>query len=81
MSRSLKAQAENPASPLQGFTLDAAKASVQQRQQRRYVAYDYVADACRRIDEDGQCLRRAKRLVSATVSVSLESQARDRVGW
>ena len=42
----------------------------------RTVRYDYVADACRRISEDGECLRRSKRLVAASVSVSLESQAR-----
>mmetsp|Transcript_5052 Transcript_5052/g.14969 ORF Transcript_5052/g.14969 Transcript_5052/m.14969 type:complete len:260 (-) Transcript_5052:29-808(-) len=76
MGRSLALQAKNPASPLQGVALDASKAAVSQRGGRRYVGYDYVADACRRIDENGECLRRAKRLVSASVSVSLESQAR-----
>ena len=36
----------------------------------------YDADACRRLSEDGECLRRGTRYVEARVSVSLESQAR-----
>ena len=40
------------------------------------VAYGYDADACRRLSEDGECLRRGTRYVEARVSVSLESQAR-----
>ena len=43
---------------------------------RRYVNYEYVTDGCKRLTEDGECMRRSKRAVSAAVTVSLESQAR-----
>jgi hypothetical protein len=76
MKSSLVKQATNPASPLQGANLDPALASVATRGGRRYVAYNYDADACRRLSEDGECLRRSTRRVEARVSVSLESQAR-----
>ena len=76
MKASLQKQAANPQSPLQGVKLDPGAASVETRNGRRYVAYGYDADACRRLSEDGECLRRGTRYVEARVSVSLESQAR-----
>ena len=76
MKASLQKQASNPQSPLQGVKLDPGAASVETRGGRRYVSYIYDADACRRLSEDGECLRRGTRYVEARVSVSLESQAR-----
>ena len=76
MKASLQKQAANPQSPLQGVKLDPGAASVETRGGRRYVSYIYDADACRRLSEDGECLRRGTRYVEARVSVSLESQAR-----
>ena len=76
MKASLVKQATNPSSPLQGVNRDPGAASVATRSGRRYVAYSYDADACRRLSEDGECLRRSTRRVEARVSVSLESQAR-----
>lgn len=76
MAASLQRQATSPASPLLGVVLDPRTAEVSGRGGRRYVGYDYVTDGCRRLDEDGACVRRSKRLVAATVCVSLESQAR-----
>ena len=76
MKASLQKQASNPQSPLQGVKLDPGAASVETRNGRRYVAYGYDADACRRLSEDGECLRRGTQYVEARVSVSLESQAR-----
>ena len=78
MAKSLERQAKNPASPLQAVAMDPAfgAAAVATRGGRRYVSYAYETDGCRRLDEDGGCLRRSKRAVAAAVTVSLESQAR-----
>ena len=76
MKASLEKQAASPQSPLQRVALDPATAALTERGGRRYVSYAYVTDGCRRLDEDGGCVRRSTRRVSATVTVSLESQAR-----
>lgn len=76
MEGSLKKQAANPASPLQAAALDPASAAAASRGGRRYVSYAYGTDGCKRLDEDGACMRRSKRVVAAAVTVSLESQAR-----
>ena len=76
MAKSLAKQAKNPESPLQGVSLDPKAATAASRGGRRYVNYEYVTDGCKRLTEDGECMRRSKRAVSAAVTVSLESQAR-----
>ena len=57
------------------FSLPAAPGG-RSRGGRRYVSYAYGTDGCKRLDEDGACMRRSKRVVAAAVTVSLESQAR-----
>lgn len=74
--RSLEKQVASPRSPLEGIEFDESKASVAARNGRRYVAVDYVTYGCRRLDEDGACVGRSKRLATSVITVSLEAQAR-----
>lgn len=72
--RSLDRQAQAPSSPLQSASVTTVATTT--RRNRRYVSLDYVTDGCRKIDEDGACVGRAKRQANAVLTVSLESQAR-----
>ncbi|KAJ1459474.1 hypothetical protein M885DRAFT_511465, partial [Pelagophyceae sp. CCMP2097] len=76
LARSLQKQVDSPASPLKAATVDVSGAAAVARFGRRYVAYDYNTEGCRKLDEDGGCVGASKRVVSAVVTVSLESQAR-----
>ena len=73
---SLDRQAKSDTSPLIAATVNVPSALLETRQNRRYVTVDYETDGCRRLDEDGQCVGRAKRVANAVITVSLESQAR-----
>ena len=73
---SLDRQAKSNTSPLIAATVNVPSALLETRQNRRYVTVDYETDGCRRLDEDGQCVGRAKRVANAVITVSLESQAR-----
>lgn len=73
---SLDRQAKSDASPLIAASVNVPSAVLETRQNRRYVTVDYDTDGCRRLDEDGQCVGRAKRVANAVITVSLESQAR-----
>ena len=84
MKALLQKQASNPQSPLQGVKLDPGAASVETRNGRRYVSYIYDADACRRLSEDGECLRRgtrASRRASACPSSPKPARWRSSGAW
>ena len=74
--QSLLRQVKSPSSPLLDVSLDTNDAKVVTKKGRRYVTLKYATDGCRKLDEDGLCVGRAKRIADVIFTVSLESQAR-----